>query len=92
MIKIKSLSILNENTYPLICWRLQENNLNFHNRWEEKKMRWNERGDKWTEGVVAGIYNAVLPTALPTDYLNNIIFNYSICKFQTSVGKFWILH
>jgi hypothetical protein len=59
MRKIKSLSILNENTYLLICWRLQEvedykkKNENFHNRREKKdemkrkrrEMNW--RGGRW---------------------------------------------
>jgi hypothetical protein len=41
-------------------------------------MRWNEREEKWTERVVAEIYTTVLPTT----YLKNIIFKYSIGEFS----------
>jgi hypothetical protein len=37
-----------------------------------------EEMKKWTEGVVAGIYKAVLPTDSPTEIKNNIILNYSV--------------
>ena len=48
------------------------------------KMRelWNEVEEKWTKGAVAGIYSAVLLKKSPTDYLNNIIFNYSVGEFS----------
>ena len=83
MRKIKSLSILNENTYLLICWRLQEakdykKKIKIVAMEERKKLRWNERGEKWTKGAVIEIYSAVLPMDSPTAYLNNIIFNYSV--------------
>jgi hypothetical protein len=87
MRKIKSSSILNENTYLLICWRLQEaedykKQMKIFAIEERKKMRWNERGEKWIEGAVAEIYSAVLPMDSPTTYLNNIIFNYSVGEFS----------
>jgi predicted ATP-grasp superfamily ATP-dependent carboligase len=44
---------------------------------EEGKLR-TEEMKKWTEGVVAGIYKAVLPTDSPTEIKNNIILNYSV--------------
>jgi hypothetical protein len=41
---------------------------------EREKMKtreWtNEAEEKWTEGAVAGIYSAVLPTNSPMAYLN----------------------
>ena len=42
----------------------------------------NEAEEKWTEGAVAGIYSAVLPTDSLTKYLNNIIFNYFVGEFS----------
>jgi hypothetical protein len=45
-------------------------------------MRWNERGEKWTEGAVAEIYSAVFPMDSSITYLNNIIFNYFISEFS----------
>jgi hypothetical protein len=71
-----------KNEKNKIIKHIKENNLNFHNRWEKKKMRWNVRGEKWTEGAVAEIYIAVLPMTSLTDYLNNIIFNYFINEFS----------
>jgi len=49
---------------------------------ERKNMRWNERGEKWTEGAVAEIYSAVFPMDSSITYLNNIIFNYFISEFS----------
>jgi hypothetical protein len=87
MWKIKSLSILNENIYLLICWRLQEakdykKKMKIFAIEERTKMRWNERGEKWTERAVTEIYSAVLPMDSLTAYLNNIIFNYSVGEFS----------
>jgi hypothetical protein len=45
-------------------------------------MRWNERGEKWTEGAVTEIYNAVFSMDSSMTYLNNIIFNYFISEFS----------
>jgi hypothetical protein len=49
---------------------------------ERKKMRLNEKGEKWTEGAVVEIYSAVLPMDSSMTYLNNIIFNYSVGEFS----------
>jgi len=51
---------------------------------EKKRDRelWNEGEEKWTTWAVAGIYTAILLTASPMDYLNNIIFNYSVDEFS----------
>jgi hypothetical protein len=53
--------------------------------WERKKkangeeMR-NREEMNWG-GVGVGFYTAILPTTSPTEYLNNIIFNYSVGEF-----------
>jgi hypothetical protein len=43
---------------------------------------------KWTEGVVAEIYSAVLPT----DIKKILFLIITSVMFQKSVGKFWISH
>ena len=69
------------NTYLLIWWRLKIKTSNLCRNLEgnerkkieeEGKLR-TEEMKKWTEGAVAGIYRAVLPTDSPTE-IKKILF------------------
>jgi len=49
------------NTYLLDWWRLKKKLVTFARNIKEMI------GKKWTEGAVAGIYSAILPTDSPTE-------------------------
>jgi hypothetical protein len=65
------------NTYLLDWWRLKKKLVTFARNIKEMigkkskrgegKLRTERRGKKWTEGAVAGIYSAILPTDSPTE-------------------------